>query len=194
MARFLGVSTAMYLRWERGQNRPHPLIQRTLALLAMFHKEQPSLFSKYILASARPMRGRPVGSRNVPEWMRPKLKSRSTGRPRGRPRKIGSERAARHNCPGIGYGRDLIPCGKVITGGMRVCPSCRENDRVNALHARTMAQNHAPAVTSSPQAAPDAAPPGARCAVPDCGKPALPDHRICADCRAAVYAGRESED
>lgn len=157
-AQCIGVPTRIYLRWERGETRMPHAMKRLMALLEFFETRLPGEFAAFVArAGAVKKRGRPVGSRNVPEWLRPSAPAsappgpkRPVGRPKGsktdprarvgRPRDPESTRPVRRACR---------HCGKTVIGGRLFHPDCLAESmgEVRALHADLLArQEHAHAL------------------------------------------------
>ena len=130
MSQCLGVPLRTYMRWERGNNRPPPLLKRTLELLALVASDLPDHWRRFVGSLPHYQPGRPVTSVTMPVWMRPKRKPKRSHRPMGRPRRRDSERPMRRKCLGYRDGfRSWYECGKTVIGGGRICDQCRYDAR-----------------------------------------------------------------
>lgn len=144
MAEALGVPLRHYLRWERGETRMPKIAARTLLLLHFIERELPGFFPRFLTSLPRKKVGRPVGSVNLPDWMRAPVAPRGPVRPVGRPkgsknnpataRKPGRKRDPSSERP---MRRTCRHCGKIVTGGRLFHEACREDSvaEVKALQA-----------------------------------------------------------
>jgi transcriptional regulator with XRE-family HTH domain len=184
MAQLLGVTTRMVLRWERGETQMPRITRRALMMLEFMERELPGKFASYLAANRRiKKRGRPVGSLNVPEWMRPPPKPRELSyRFPGRPRKLGSERPVRRKCRKCDCNMTLPPDVRYYNGA-RLCETCRSNIIAEQKVARELAQSMPAPVAAAP--APVVVASLKTCHVCK-SKPVIGPGLICAECRIAT--------
>lgn len=188
VARLANVSTRNWLRWERGEARPPPVLVRYLSLLELVSRDAPDLWKRLFYSVPNIHKdGRPIGSKNLPKWMMPARKPRrNSGRPVGRPRRPGSEGPKRHKCVGFKRLLDVRnwpDCGVTVYGGGTRCPDCLAGQKADiAEYNRVMRERGAQLIVAERAAQPAAA--GVViCSIPSCGKPVIGHGLICANCR-----------